>query len=40
MSTNNKLFEKMLNYVFNVEFIFKTYATIYNKQLTLQHFGG
>ena len=39
MSTNNKLFEKMLNYLFNIELFLKN-ATIYYKQLTLWHFGG
>ena len=40
MSTNNKLFEKMLNYGFNVELFLKHMLfTIYNKQLTLT-FGG
>ena len=39
MSTNNKLFEKMLNYVINVELFLKHMLfTIYNKQLTLRHF--
>ena len=39
MSTHNKLFERMLNYVFNVELFVKTYATIYNIQLTLTFWG-
>ena len=39
MSTHNKLFEKLLNYLIKRRIILKTYATVYNKQLTLT-FGG
>ena len=38
MSTNNKLFEKLLNYLIKRIIILKTYAKN-NKQLTV-HFGG
>ena len=38
MSTHNKLFEKMLNYLIKRRIILKTYAKN-NKQLTV-HFGG